>query len=115
MNPTIISGAISGLSGLLGAIFLAVAIWTRRLSREARELRTLREVNRAAFSYIYLLEIASDRLQQETGRKIKIEKPKELQLDYLIARADEGNKEMEAVTELARKLTKLPPLDGPKE
>lgn len=104
MSPELLSGLISGASGLLGAIGLFIGIWTRRLSREAKELRELREVNRAALAYIYELEIASDEAARKAGVKIQIEKPEVLRFSYLQGRADEGNAEMGQIVDFVKKI-----------
>lgn len=97
MSPELINALISGVSGLLGAIGLAIGIYTRRLSKEAKELRELREGYRAALSYIFELELAADQAARVAGQKVNIEKPEILKTTYLKGRADEGNSEIENV------------------
>lgn len=95
MSPEVIQALISGVSGLLGAVGLAIGIYARRLSREAKELRELREGYRAALSYIFELELAADQAARVGGLALNVEKPEILKQSYLKGRADEGNSEIE--------------------
>lgn len=104
MSPDMINALISGISGLLGAGGLAIGVYTRRLSKEARELRELREGYRAAMSYIFDLELAADEASRRSGLKINIIKPEILKVSYLMGRADEGNSEIEKVVKFVENL-----------
>lgn len=91
MNPNLIPTFISGLSGLVSAIMVGIAILVRGRSKDGRELATLREWKRDASEYMYLLEMATDELCRKTGYKIKVKKPEQLKASYLVSKEKEGN------------------------
>lgn len=97
-DPNLIPTTISALSGLISAIFMAIAILVRRRSKDGRRQRLLEEQMRAAYSYIYLLEMATDELCRKTGFRINIKKPDELKSSFLV---DEKDNDLE---ELAKRL-----------
>ena len=106
MNIGALGTGISVLTTVLFVIGGLITIRTRRLSTEAKELRELREMNRAAMSYIYDLEMAIDEVSRRSGIKLAaMDKPEILKRSYLEQKAQEsGNPEIQGVLDIMQEI-----------
>lgn len=110
MNLGAIGGLISLLTTFLFAIGGLVTIRTRRLSREATELRELREFNVASMGYIYSLEMAIQQIQHKYPITVKVEKPEILTKSYIEERAETTqNSELQQLTGILQLLSTQAP------
>jgi hypothetical protein len=91
VNFGAIGGVISLITTFLFAIGGLVTIRARRLSKEASELRELREMNVAAMRYIYDLEMAADEAARLAGVKLNLVKPDLLKRSFIEAKVESTN------------------------
>lgn len=112
MNLGAIGTIVSLLVTLLFGIGSVIGIRQRRLSKEAQDLRELREMNLEAMKYIYQMERAFTQISGEYGLEFNFKKPDILKKSYLEKKAaSEKNTELEQVAkvmeELGKKTSKL--------
>jgi hypothetical protein len=113
VNLGAIGTIVSALVTILFGIGSVIGIRQRRLTKEAQDLRELREMNLEAMKYIYQLEHAFNELSVEYGVKLNFTKPDILKKSYLEKKAaTEKNNELQQVAqvleELGKRVEKIP-------
>lgn len=113
MNLGAIGTIVSLLVTLLFGIGSIVGIRQRRLSKEAQDLRELREMNLEAMRYIYQLEFAFNELGVQYGVKLTFTKPDILKKSYLEKKAasdknNEFGQVAKVLEELGKRVEKIP-------
>ena len=107
MNLGAIGTIVSLLVTLLFGIGSVIGIRQRRLTKEAQDLRELREMNLEAMKYIYQLEFAFNELGAQHGVKLNFTKPEILKKSYLEKKAaTDKNNEFEQVAKVLEELGK---------
>jgi len=107
VNLGAIGTIVSLLVTLLFGIGSVVGIRQRRLSKEAQDLRELREMNLEAMKYIYQMEFAFAEISAEYGVKLNFTKPDILKKSYLEKKAaTDKNNEFEQVAKVLEELGK---------
>lgn len=107
-------GTIGSIISLLTTIAVVVGglitVRSRRLSREARQLREVRDLNVAAMGYIYELEMAIGQAQRRYNFKVNIDKPDVLKKDYIQEQADATqNTELQQLLSIVQTVQNLNP------
>lgn len=114
-------GSVSGNLGTIGSIISLlttvavivgglVAVRSRRLSREARELRAVRDVNVAAMGYIYELELALGQASRRYNFRVTIDKPDVLKTEFIEDKAAAtDNSELQDLLTLVQKFQSFNP------
>jgi hypothetical protein len=113
VNLGAIGTIVSLLVTLLFGLGSVIGIRQRRLTKEAQDLRELREMNLEAMKYIYKMEFAFTELSVKYGVELNFTKPDILKKSYLEKKAaSDKNNEFEKVAkvleELGKRAEKIP-------
>jgi hypothetical protein len=107
VNLGAIGTIVSLLVTLLFGLGSVIGIRQRRLTKEAQDLRELREMNLEAMKYIYQLEFAFNELSTQYGVRLNFTKPDILKKSYLERKAvTDKNNEFKNVAKVLEELGK---------